>query len=231
MRSVGKVKQNAEMALFEDNVRHLVRNSRKESIYYIGNELCVLVNPGEARVKALSEEARASVLIIRSSPLSMRRSLEGIIDSAFLLMIEVLEGSNGIENASVLDLSNTAGLLGIICTTLGAESVLVVSDDSLRVKENITENGCSGQVYSSSKLSRQKDFDLVIHDLCGFPDLDMIFDHVRRLKPGGVLALVGMLGQQIPVIGGQLISLGMTQEYTGWLNEECFAIFKKRSLR
>lgn len=214
-------------ALLLESVRSGIAASARKSTYVIGSSMIVLVNPSGKDLAQVSPELKDSVIVIEGSPLSLGLAMDAMIKCFFMPILEELEGASGVENASVLDLSATAGLFSVMASVMGASQVRVVSDDAVTVRKNLSQNKCRAKVIPRSKLSGLKNLDLVVHDLSFIPSMKVLSQHRGRLREGGVLAVVGLLGQQIPMLTRELASMGLEPISHRWLDEQCLMLLKK----
>lgn len=214
-------------ALLHESVHFTIENASRRTTYHFGKELVVLVNPSKTDVSRMDSGLRDSIVLINGSPLCLGPAINATVKYALMQTIEELERSRGLENSSVLDFSATAGLLSILVSAMGAPQVHLFTDDLRTVGNNLSMNSCPAKMVSKIQLAKMRNLDLVVHDLSFFPSMRLLSQHVTRLRVGGVLAVVGMLGQQVPMLTRFFSPKGLRLQRSDWANEQCFAIFKK----
>ncbi len=215
----------------QDHVRLIIENATKKANYVLGGSVIVLVNPSRKDISFVDAELKDSVIVIHGSPLCLGLAMDSTIRHFFTPIIEELRSISELEQASILDLSATAGLFSILASAMGAPQVHLVSDDPETVKMNLKFNSCPAHLISKAKLSSLKNLDLVIHDLSFFPSVRLLSQSADRLKNGGILAVVGMLGQQIQMLTRALEASGMQVVLLDWANEQCLMLLKKSGNR
>jgi ribosomal protein L11 methyltransferase len=151
------------------------------------------------------------------------------------LCIQALEHSMRERGLSVLDVGTGSGILSIVAAKLGAGEVRGVDPDAASV-ENARENVARNQVSTCVRIRRGtvrnigNTFDIVVANIDLRVLRRMRGPLVRRLKPGGLLILSGLLEreservQQHYLETGQLMKAGAAQ-MEEWV---CLTFRKKR---
>jgi ribosomal protein L11 methyltransferase len=116
-----------------------------------------------------------------------------------------------------LDLGCGSAILAIGLARCGARHVLAtdIDRDSVRIaRENLLKNGVAARVVArhadgASRLSRHRRFDLAVANILARPLHRLARDLVRRVAPGGVLVLSGLLAEQEREIRARYRAAGM----------------------
>ncbi len=115
------------------------------------------------------------------------------------LCLEWLAGARRVAGRRVLDYGCGSGVLAIVAACLGATAVsaLDIDPDALAATcANAHRNNCHGvQICTPQELSPGP-FDVVIANLLLAPLLELVPRFAALVKPGGELALAGVLSDQ-----------------------------------
>ncbi len=129
------------------------------------------------------------------------------------LMIEsLLDGD--VVGKRVLDMGSGTGVLAIVATKLGAESVLAVEIDDMAeesVRENIVLNGVADRVESvcgDATAIEGREFDIVLANINRNILLADMEAYSATLPQGGQLVISGFLAEDIAILTEKATSLG-----------------------
>lgn len=132
------------------------------------------------------------------------------------LMVEVLLNS-AVEGKRILDMGSGTGVLAIVATKLGAESVLAVEIDDMAeesVRENIALNGVADKIVSvcgdASAIEGEK-FDIVLANINRNILLADMGAYAATLSKGGELVISGFLKEDVDILAKQAKKLGFRQ--------------------
>jgi ribosomal protein L11 methyltransferase len=154
------------------------------------------------------------------------------------LCIQALEHSLRRRGLSVLDVGTGSGILSIVAAKLGAGEVRGVDPDAASV-ENARENVARDQVSTCVRIRRGtitsigNTFDIVVANIDLRVLRKMRWSLVRRVKPGGLLILSGLLEREKERVEqhyletGQLVKAG-TAQLEEWV---CLCFKKKKRIR
>ena len=119
-----------------------------------------------------------------------------------------------------LDLGTGTGILGIACVTCGLTG-LGLDIDMLAVEnalENAALNGVDAGADSPVFAVRRggiedapDSYDLILANILARPLMDMAGEITARLKPGGALALSGILGTQAAMVADAYMAHGLPE--------------------
>ncbi len=115
---------------------------------------------------------------------------------------------------SFLDLGTGSGILGIACAQLGLTG-LGLDIDILAVEnalENRAVNGIAEEAFAIRRGGVEEageKYDLIVANILAQPLKDMAPEIARRLKPGGVLVLSGLLGIQADSVAAAYAAEGL----------------------
>jgi ribosomal protein L11 methyltransferase len=140
------------------------------------------------------------------------------------LCLEWLAGQQ-LEGLRVLDFGCGSGILGLAAGVLGARQVVAVDHDPqalLATRENAAYNQITGKqliVQAPAELSGAGDFDVVVANILANPLLELASWITALLRPGGMLALSGLLANQAEQIleGYPGIRFGEPMQDGDWL--------------
>jgi ribosomal protein L11 methyltransferase len=128
--------------------------------------------------------------------------------------------------ASVLDYGCGSGILGIAAAKLGATQVTGCDIDEIAVATaaaNATRNGVSNACWMHSAKRLEGQYDMVVANILTNP-LCILAPHlVAHVKPGGLLALSGVLAiqaEQVIDAYAPYIGLVVGAEHEGWIRLE-----------
>ena len=121
------------------------------------------------------------------------------------LMVEMLLNSD-IEDKRILDMGSGTGVLAIVATKLGAESVLAVEIDDMAeesVRENIELNGVAEKVVSicgDATAIEGRAFDIVLANINRNVLLADMEAYATTLSEGGELIMSGFFEEDIEIL-------------------------------
>ena len=121
------------------------------------------------------------------------------------LMVEMLLNSD-IEDKRILDMGSGTGVLAIVATKLGAESVLAVEIDDMAeesVRENIELNGVAEKVVSicgDATAIEGRAFDIVLANINRNVLLADMEAYAATLSEGGELIMSGFFEEDIEIL-------------------------------
>ncbi|NMC45163.1 MAG: 50S ribosomal protein L11 methyltransferase [candidate division Zixibacteria bacterium] len=122
-----------------------------------------------------------------------------------------------LKGKTVLDLGCGSGILGIYAALQGAAMVIGYDIDPLAVensRENFVLNGvaavCRAEEGSIDDVPAGETFDLIVANIIKSAIVPIIGELKRRLRPGGVVILSGLLQQDCPEIEAGLSEQHMT---------------------
>ena len=130
------------------------------------------------------------------------------------LCIQALERRLRKRNLSVLDVGTGSGILSIVAAKLGAREVWGVDPDAASV-ENAEENIARNQASTRVRIRRGtvgnigNTFDIVVANIDLRVLRRMRWPLVRRVKPGGLLILSGLLGREKERIQRHYLETGL----------------------
>ena len=126
----------------------------------------------------------------------------------------------------VLDFGTGTGVLAILAEKLGADRILGIDNDDWAVEnaiENVQANGCSRiEVQKASVAEIEPDaYDVILANINRHILLDNMAELARRLVPGGVLILSGLLTTDRDIIEqsveSALLMVDNQLEMNGWI--------------
>lgn len=129
-------------------------------------------------------------------------------------------------DVSVLDYGCGSGILGIAAAKLGAGSVTGCDIDPHAVEAshaNAERNGVSNATWQNSARHIQGEFDLVVANILTNPLCVLAPGIAAKVKPGGRLALSGVLATQARQVidaYSPYIALQVGAEHDGWIRLE-----------
>jgi len=129
------------------------------------------------------------------------------------LMVEMLLGAD-LQGKRILDMGSGTGVLAIVASKLGAESVLAVEIDDMAeesVRENIALNNVVDNVASvcgNASAIEGKSFDMVLANINRNVLLADMKAYSATLAKGGELIISGFLEEDIPLLTKKAKSLG-----------------------
>lgn len=122
-----------------------------------------------------------------------------------------------LEGKTVLDVGCGSGILGIYAALRGASQVIGYDIDPLAVensRENFVLNGvaavCRAEEGSIADIPIEATYDLIVANIIKSAIVPIIGELKRRLRPGGILILSGLLEQDRPEIEAGLARHGLT---------------------
>jgi ribosomal protein L11 methyltransferase len=127
---------------------------------------------------------------------------------------------------SVLDFGCGSGILGIAAAKLGAGSVLGCDIDQAAVDAslaNAERNAVSNVSWQNSSVHVHGQYDIVVANILTNPLCILAPNLVSHVKPGGRLALSGVLApqaQQVIDAYAPYIALKVGDEHDGWIRLE-----------
>lgn len=122
-----------------------------------------------------------------------------------------------LEGKTIFDLGCGSGILGIYAALRGASQVIGYDIDPLAVensRENFVLNGvaavCRAEEGSIADIPIEATYDLIVANIIKSAIVPIIGELKRRLRPGGILILSGLLEQDRPEIEAGLAQHGLT---------------------
>ena len=151
------------------------------------------------------------------------------------LCIQALEHSLRRRGLSVLDVGTGSGILSIVAAKLGAKEVRGVDPDGASV-DNARENVSRNRVSTCVRIRRgtvgdtRNTFDIVVANIDLRVLRKMRWPLVRRVKPGGLLILSGLLERERERIRQHYMETGLLVRPGGAQMEEwvCLMFRRKR---
>ena len=127
----------------------------------------------------------------------------------------------------MLDLSATAGLLGMLAERLGAEQVTIATRDRQTIADNIRRNGSHARV--SVDLGRVAGYHshYAVFDFSSFPQPSLLRSVGERLHTGGIMLVSGLIRPQLERAEELLQTAGLRTFWTGTTNEDCWVLLRK----
>ena len=141
--------------------------------------------------------------------------------------LEVLEGLPGLGGARMLDLGSGTGILALAALRLGASQAVCVDVDPGAVataRRNAELNGLSDRVsHVAGELTQVQEsgFDLVVANLYADLLITLAPELLRRVRPGGMLLLGGILWEHAFQVRHTYETLGCTTLDHRVLEEYC----------
>ena len=139
------------------------------------------------------------------------------------LCLEWLDGLD-LNGKRVLDFGCGSGILAIGALKLGAESATAVDIDPQAVTatlQNAQANDVGGRMTVGLSIADDSEsFDIVVANILAGPLIELAPDILSRLKPGGHIALSGILASQAKDVTGAYagrVSLELHQSTDGWV--------------
>ncbi len=125
----------------------------------------------------------------------------------------------------VLDFGCGSGVLALAAARLGADSVVAVDNDPQALTatvDNAASNAVAGRIepVAAEAWSASGDCDLVVANILANTLVELAPVLTAALKPGGHLALSGVLGEQGDEVAAAYAALGVAldrRERDGWL--------------
>ncbi|GAB2901545.1 50S ribosomal protein L11 methyltransferase [Uliginosibacterium flavum] len=127
---------------------------------------------------------------------------------------------------SVLDYGCGSGILGIAAAKLGASTVFGCDIDQAAVdasRANAERNAVSNAAWQNSGIHVQGQYDIVVANILTNPLCILAPNLVSHVKPGGRLALSGVLApqaEQVIAAYAPYIALQVGDEHEGWIRLE-----------
>jgi len=127
---------------------------------------------------------------------------------------------------SVLDYGCGSGILGIAAAKLGAGRIVGCDIDQHAVdasQANAERNGVTNAVWQNSARNLDAEYDLVVANILTNPLCVLAPGIAARVKPGGRLALSGVLAiqaEQVIKAYAPYIALQVGAEHEGWIRLE-----------
>ncbi len=126
---------------------------------------------------------------------------------------------------TIFDFGTGTGVLGILAEKLGAKNILAIDNDDRSIDnaaENIERNGCSRiNLEKADHLQADKQFDILLANINKNVILDNFSSLVKKLSPGGIVLLSGLLIEDEAAILAQVdkFSLKFSGKITdrGWI--------------
>ncbi|MDP5239143.1 50S ribosomal protein L11 methyltransferase [Uliginosibacterium sp. 31-16] len=128
--------------------------------------------------------------------------------------------------ASVLDYGCGSGILGIAAAKLGAGTIVGCDIDQAAVdasRANAERNGVADATWQNSAGHVQGQYDIVVANILTNPLCVLAPNLVSHVKPGGRLALSGVLAiqaEQVITAYAPYIALQVGDEHEGWIRLE-----------
>lgn len=127
---------------------------------------------------------------------------------------------------TVLDYGCGSGILGIAAAKLGAAGVLGCDIDPHAVEAseaNALRNGVANASWQNSARHLEHEYDIVVANILTNPLCVLAPGIAARVRPGGRLALSGVLAEQAPQVidaYAPYIALRVGDEHEGWIRLE-----------
>jgi len=134
------------------------------------------------------------------------------------LCLEWLEdlaaSERNVSGESLLDVGTGSGILAVASVLLGFNPVVGVDNDPEAIEvamENIAVNHVEGRIrlFSGTTMEIEGVFNVILANIQAQPLLDMAPALVRRLNPGGRLALSGLLLEQMDEVSNAYVEKGL----------------------
>ena len=130
------------------------------------------------------------------------------------LCLEKLDAVD-VSGKRILDFGCGSGILAIGALLLGAESAMGYDIDEQAViasRDNAQKNGVQDRLDATTDIRTVGDgYDVVLANILAGPLMDLAEDIVSRLRPGGTIALSGILSGQAESV---------TERYASWIEFE-----------
>lgn len=140
------------------------------------------------------------------------------------LMIEEMRWLD-LQSKAVLDFGTGTGILSILASKLGADSIYAIDIDDWSIKnaaENIKENNCRNiYLEKSGELNMSRKFDIILANINRNVILANLVFIQQHLQPGGVVLLSGLLLSDKPEIVEKAKNFGLNlvkqKEKDSWI--------------
>ena len=121
------------------------------------------------------------------------------------LCLEWLDGLD-LDGRTMLDYGCGSGILAIAALKLGCAEVTAMDVDSQAVtatRQNAARNGVENEItLSGSAAAIGGQFDIVVANILAAPLIELAVSIANRVRSGGMLALSGILSQQVEAVLG-----------------------------
>jgi ribosomal protein L11 methyltransferase len=140
------------------------------------------------------------------------------------LCLEWLDGHD-IQEKTVIDYGCGSGILALAAALLGAESVIGVDNDPqalVATLDNAQRNGVAIQAYLPGEAP-QAPADILIANILAGPLIELAPRFAALVKPGGAIALSGILPEQAADVSAAYESgfaMQPATEHDGWIRLE-----------
>lgn len=137
---------------------------------------------------------------------------------------------------TVLDVGCGSGVLAICAAALGAVNAIGVDIDNIIVLEaraNVRDNGFSSraEIILGSIEDIHGSFDLVVANMLIGGILAITGQLKKKVKPGGLLLLSGIKGEEKGQVAERLLELGFSPEHESRENDWVSFLFRNQSSR
>lgn len=140
------------------------------------------------------------------------------------LCLEWLDGHE-IQGKSVIDYGCGSGILALAAALLGAASVIGVDNDPqalVATLDNAQRNGVNIRVYLP-KEAPSEPVDILLANILAGPLIELAPRLAARVKPGGAIALSGILPEQAASVSAayqEWFTMAPAVEQDGWIRLE-----------
>lgn len=136
------------------------------------------------------------------------------------------------KHFSLLDIGTGSGILAILSYKMGLKNITASDNDEdalLTAKKNAKKNQAqiTFLLVDEKKLYEKDSFDLIIANILSGVLIDMAYNIINAVKPGGTIILSGILLEQAKQVKNAYISEKIKFINQTSMDEWCLLIFKK----